>query len=260
MHGGNKKLSYNHYFQLIIQKGLADLTAEARNGYLGMLWWVIEPILYMSVFYVVFVVVFKRGGDDAVSFLLVGLVIWKWFAASIPKCGNSVAANVGLIRQVYVPKFIFPCMVLVTSTIKFLIIFLLFIVFLFATGDMPSMAWLSLPVLMFVQLVMMLGVGLLLASIVPFLPDLKLIIENGMMLLFFLSGIFFDIGEVSSEMKVYLYLNPMAGLIENYRNVLLDGVWPDWLYLVKLFVISLFIAVLGWRLLNRYDRVYAKVI
>ena len=62
---------------LIIQKAIADLISEARRGYIGILWWIIEPIIYMLVFYIIFVVVFDRGGEDRVAFLLTGLVIWK---------------------------------------------------------------------------------------------------------------------------------------------------------------------------------------
>jgi len=151
-------------------------------------------------------------------------------------------------------------MVLTTSTLRFLIVFMLFIAFLLITGKSPGIAWLSIPLLMAVQLLMMFAIGGFLASIVPFLPDLKLIIDNGMMLLFFLSGVFFDIGSVSPEMKVYLYLNPMAGIIENYRTVLLEGAWPDWLFLGKVLVASLVGIAVGWHLLQRFDRTYAKVI
>jgi len=110
------------------------------------------------------------------------------------------------------------------------------------------------------QLFMMLAIGGVLAALVPFLPDLKLVIDNGMMLLFFLSGIFFDISGVSPEMKSYLYLNPMAGLIEAYRDVLLEGMWPDWILLSKIFIASCVMFVVGWSLLKKYDRVYAKVL
>jgi lipopolysaccharide transport system permease protein len=252
--------STRHYFSLIVQKSAADLISEARRGYLGILWWIIEPVIYMSVFYLIFVMVFDRGGEDRVAFLLTGLVVWKWFATSIPQCANCISANVGLIRQVYIPKLVFPAMVVTTSTTKFLIVFALLLVFLIFTGKSPSAEWFALPVLMGVQLLVMLAIGSVLSAFVPFVPDLKLIIDNGMILLFFMSGIFFDISSASPEIKTYLYLNPMVGIIDNYRMVLLDGVWPDWFLLGTVFSISLVGIALGWYLLRRFDRTYAKVI
>lgn len=252
--------STRHYLSLIIQKSAADLISEARRGYLGILWWIIEPVLYMSVFYLIFVVVFDRGGEGRVAFLLTGLVVWKWFASSIPQCANSITANIGLIRQVYIPKYVFPAMVVMNSTIKFLIVFVLLLVFLILTGSRPGIEWFALPVLMGVQLLLMLAIGSVLSAFVPFIPDLRLIIDNGMILLFFMSGIFFDISSASPEIKTYLYLNPMVGIIDNYRLVLLDGVWPDWSLLARVFSLSLLGLALGWYLLRRFDRTYVKVI
>ena len=245
---------------LIRQKSIADLISEARRGYIGILWWVIEPVLYMSVFYLIFVVLFNRGGKDNVAFLLTGMVAWKWFVSSIPQCAGCIASNIGLIRQVYVPKVIFPGTVLLTSTIKFLIVFLLLVGFLMLTGKSPDVTWLSLPVLIFVQMVLMLALGSFLAAIIPFFPDLKLIVDNGMILLFFLSGVFFDVSSAPAKLKTYLSLNPMVGIIQSYREILLDASWPDWFFLATVFILSLILLALDWMLLQRYDRVYAKMV
>lgn len=252
--------STRHYLSLILQKSAADLISEARRGYLGILWWIIEPVVYMSVFYLIFVVVFDHRGEDRVAFLLTGLVVWKWFAASILQCSVSISANIGLMRQVYIPKQIFPVMVVMTSTMKFLIIFALLIGFLLVAGKSPSAAWISIPILVGIQLLLNLAFGSVIAAVVPFIPDLKVIVDNGMILLFFLSGVFFDISSASPEIKSYLYLNPMVLIIENFRTVLLNGVWPDWRLLGSILSMSLCVLVLGWYLLRRFDRTYVKVI
>ncbi|WP_456384882.1 ABC transporter permease [Desulfolithobacter sp.] len=245
---------------MIKQKSSADLISEARRGYIGILWWVIEPVLYMSVFYLIFVVLFNRGGKDNVAFLLTGMVAWKWFVTSIPQCAGCISSNIGLIRQVYVPKVIFPGTVLLTSTIKFLIVFLLLVGFLMLTGKSPDVTWLSLPLLIFVQMLLMLALGSFLAAIIPFFPDLKLIVDNGMILLFFLSGVFFDVSSAPAKLKAWLSLNPMVGIIQSYRQVLLDASWPDWFFLATVCTLSLMLLVLDWILLQRYDRVYAKMV
>lgn len=248
------------YIELIIEKSFSDLKSEARRSYIGMLWWIIEPILYMAVFYLIFVVIFDRGGEERVAFLLSGLVAWKWFATSIPQCSTCMRANIGLIRQVYIPKFIFPVMVVTTSTLKFLMVFILLLIFLLIKGGGHNITWVVIPALMSVQLLMMLAIGTILAATVPFLPDLKLIIDNAMMLLFFLSGILFDINTVSPELKTYLYLNPMVGIVDSYRSILLWGEWPDWLMLGKILVGSIIGLIVGWYLLKCFDKTYVKVL
>ncbi|MDB4575814.1 ABC transporter permease [bacterium] len=248
------------YLLLILQKASSDLVAEVRQGYLGIIWWVLEPVLYLSVFYFLFVIVFDRGGSDAVAFLLIGLVIWKWFGSSIPKCSNCISTNNGLIRQIYLPKLILPVMTVVTATIKFLIVFFLLLIFLLALGYEANLTWFSLPLLVFVQFLFTLAVGSILAAIIPFLPDLRVIIDNAMMLLFFLSGIFFDFSSVSLEAQRLLHLNPMLGLIESYRSVLVSGVWPDWHIVGYILIMSVVFLIIGWYLLHRYDRVYPKIV
>jgi len=248
------------YLQLAIQKSISDLLAEARQGYMGFLWWVIEPALYLSVFYFIFVVVFERGGKDDVAFLLIGLVIWKWFGSSIPKCSNSISANVGLIRQIYIPKAVIPVMTVLTTTFKFLIILSLLLALLLLLDYSVVSAWLSIPVLVLVQFITILSIGNFLASLVPFFPDLKFIIDNAMLLLFFLSGVFFDFSSVSPEIKFYLNLNPMLGIIDSYRDVLIYGRWPDWVLVGNISLLSLVLLVLGYYMLIKFDRVYPKIL
>ena len=248
------------YLLLMLQKSTSDLIAEARQGYMGVLWWVIEPVLYLTVFYFIFVVVFDRGGKDDVAFLLTGLVVWKWFGSSIPKCSNSISANVGLIRQIYIPKMVLPGMTVLTATFKFLIVFILLVTFLLVLGYSMNISWLALPILIFIQFTVILAIGSVLAAIVPFVPDFKFIIDNAMLLLFFLSGIFFDFSAVAPQVKSFLNINPMLVIIEGYREVLVNGDWPDWNLLSYVFIASLVVLALGWHLLHRYDRVYPKII
>lgn len=249
-----------HYLALIYQKSISDLKAEARRGTLGILWWIVEPVLYMAVFYVIFYLVFNRGDEGAVYSLLTGLVAWKWFDSSVRQSASCISASVGLIRQVYIPKAVLPAMVVFTNTFKFLIILVILMLFLSFTKGSVSFAWLSLFPVMLVQLLTILAIGGLFAALVPFIPDFRILIDNGMTMMFFLSGIFFDIGATSEKIQNILYLNPMVGIIESYRVVLLDGGWPNWILLSKVTLFSLTVLALAGYLLKKYDREYLKVI
>ena len=208
----------------------------------------------------IFVVILHRGGEGAVAFFLVGLVVWKWFDSSIRQSIDCITVNSGLIQQVYIPKFIFPMIVILTSTIKFLIIFILLIIFLVIIGYTPTLVWLAIPVIMMVQLYLMLAFGGLLAAIVPLMPDVRLIIENGLTLMFFMSGIFFDVSSVSPKILTYLNLNPMLGIIKNYRGILIDESWPDWMFLGQVTLIAILTSGLAWWVLTKLDKSYAKII
>jgi len=254
-------MKYNsRYIDLIFQKASSDLKAESRRGTLGLLWWILEPVLYVGVFYIIFSLIFKRGDEAQISSLLTALIVWKWFDSSVRQSSMSIVNNTGLIRQIHIPKVILPFMVVTTSAMKFIIIFMVLIVFLISTNGAPTAFWISIPLVMFVQLVVCLAVGCLLAALVPFLPDIRMIIDNGMTLLFFLSGIFFNINNVSSDLKFYLYLNPMVGLIESYRLVLIENKWPDFNMLFIIFIASSFVLFVAQKILFKYDREYMKVL
>ncbi len=245
---------------LVIQKARAGLRAEASRGYLGVLWWIIEPIMYMSVFYVAFAHLLNRGDESYVIFLLTGLIVWKWFHATISGGANSLAANAGLMNQVYIPKIVFPLTSIAVNFFKFLIILLLLLIFLQFTSAKVTWAWLLLPVLVLTQLALITAVTSLLAAVIPFFPDLRAILDNVLMMLLFLSGIFYDIDKLPESFKGYLTLNPMAPLIAMYRKVLLEGVPPDWHQVMGIFAFSAVVMLVALWFFRRFDRIYPKIV
>lgn len=248
------------YLDIIFFKTWADLKAEASRAYIGFLWWFIEPILYMATFYLLFGLGLRYGGDNFVYFLLCGLIPWKWFSSTVANGSRSIEANGGLILQVYLPKHILPAITVLINTVKFSIIFLLLLVFLSISGFSPTLVWVVLPILILVQFLLILTTTSLLAAMVPFVPDIKFVIENMLLLLMFLSGIFFDIEKFSPNIKAILYLNPVALLVKNYRLVLLEQQWPEASDLVYVVGISLLFGILAYYILSKFNRRYAKVV
>ena len=248
------------YLDLIRYKVYAELSAEAARTFLGILWWLIEPVLYMSVFYLIFGVMFQRGGEGFVYFLLVGLVVWKWFDSSIRSGMVSLQTNAAVIQQVYQPKSIFPLIVVLINTSKFLFVMLLLLLFLLISGKPASITWLALLPLIGIQFVLIAGIASVCATIIPFVPDLKWVVDNGLTMLFFLSGVFFDISALPEHFQGWLRLNPMAVLIDGYRNALLLGQMPDWRQLFWVLLFSCILIVAALRVFNRYDRIYPKLV
>ena len=244
---------------LVFYKAYADLKAESTRSYLGFLWWLIEPVLYLFAFYILIVMVLERGGPDFVPFFLCGAVVWKWFDSGIKGGVHSISAQRGLLQVVYVPKYIFPMTAVISSTMKFMPLIVSFLVFLVIYGAPFRPSWFALPFIFVTQLLLILSLSILVSAISPFLPDIKVAIDNGIMLLFFISGIFFDINEVNEPLRSYLLINPMANLIDEYRNVLMRGQGPDIERLVVTAFASLIVASLALLLLKRLDKKYSKL-
>ena len=245
---------------LVLYKTYADLRAEAEKTYINYLWWVIDPLLTMLVFYVVFGLIFERGGEGFVPFLLTGLVVWMWYRQSISHAGNAIMTGKGLMNQVHVPKLVFPTVTLLTDLTKFGFVFALLLIFLWVSGYGVGIAYLGLPVLLIVQFLLCAALAYLLAALVPYLPDFKLLVDHLLHLQFFLSGIFFAAERIPEPYQFWFYLNPMASLIQDYRDVLLHNAWPHWERLSAIAALSLVVLALAVTLIRRLDRDYPRVV
>ena len=246
--------------RLIWYKAICELRVEASRRYLGIAWWILEPAIFMSAFYVVFSLGLRVGGDNFVAFLLCGLVPWKWFATTLQNGANVIVENRGLMNQVYFDKRLLIGMLVVVNTIKAGIVFSLLFLICWWTGAGLSAHWLALPLLMLIQLVFISGAVSVAAAWVPLLPDIRLVIDNGILIMFFASGIFFDISTRPEYVQDLLYINPMAVLLSAYRDILLNGVWPDWQALTWVLALGSLLLALGMLLMRRLDRTFPKVI
>ena len=88
------------------------LRADAARYFLGYLWWVLEPLLFVGVFYVVFEVILHSGRADFLVFLMCGKLVFIWFSKSVNQAANSITANKGLIGRINVTKTLFPLAVI----------------------------------------------------------------------------------------------------------------------------------------------------
>ena len=253
------KILYKHR-DLIFYKAWADLRSEARGYYIGYAWWIFEPVLEMLVFYVVFNVLFHRGGPNFIQFLLIGLIVWKWFGTTVQHCGNSMMGAKALIKQTALPKIIFPTIYFVTDTFKAAIVMLLVLVLLFATGFKPNQAYFALPILMISQFLLITAVGYTLAAIVPFFPDLSILVTLLLRMLWFISGVFFDPRNISESKRELFFLNPMALLIDNYRGILLHQEWPAVKPFLVISAVSILVIHLSANFISRKDTLYPRIV
>lgn len=248
------------YFELVFYRAYAGLRSESSRNYLSFAWWIIDPLISMGVYYLVFGVMFGGGMPNFVAFLLIGQVIWQWFGFSVNHCMGSIFQAGGLMSQVYLPKQVFPLVVILMDTVKFVLVFLLLLVFLWSYGLPPTQHYLALPALLLSQFLLNTAFGLFVAALVPFIPDLRFLFEAALFLAFFLSGIFYSVTSMPEHYLHLFYLNPMVNLIDSYRAVLMYHQWPNWERLAVVAGVS-WLAILGMVLFIRtFDRRYPRMV
>lgn len=202
---------------------------EARQYFLGYLWWLVEPMLYVAVFYFVFFSLLNNRDPEFLQFLMIGKLTFIWFSKSVNQAANSIEINKGLVAQVRIPQALFPIATVVEGFYRQSVVFAFLFIFLIATGYMASTVWLWLVPLIFLNGVLIAGCAMVAALLVCLQRDFKPLVQLGTVFLLFTSGVFWDIHSVQNgDLAGWLMrLNPIAVLIDAYRQVLLYGSAPD---------------------------------
>jgi lipopolysaccharide transport system permease protein len=247
-----------HILELIFFSTYAELRAERARSYLGLIWWLLEPAMQMATYYLVFAVVTHTAGPDFIPFLLIGLVAWQWFKSAVTHGGLAIWYNLPLIRQVKLPAAVFPSVQILADTVKFIFILALLLVVLWSFGYAPNKAYAALLPILLIEFVFASAVTYLVASLVPLLPDLRFVIDQFLVVAMFLSGVVFSTASIPSPWRELLALNPMVGLIDSLRGVLMHGQWPAWESLARVGALSVVLYLLALLLIQRVTPRYVK--
>ncbi len=223
--GGHASLG--RLLELIWTKAKFNLRAEVHRNYLSYGWWVLEPLLHMVVYYVVFGLLLQRGGENYPVFLLTGLIPWMWFMKAVSGSSGSILAGQNLMLQVGLPSAVFPLISLLQATLKQLPVFILLLGFVWLQGFTPGTHWWALLPVIAVQAILTTAFACAAAAVIPFARDLSYLVPTGLTFLMFLSGIFYDYRMISIEWQSLFLLNPVAFLLKCYREIFIDGVLPD---------------------------------
>jgi lipopolysaccharide transport system permease protein len=212
----------------VLTKGIFNLKSEASQNYLHYLWWLIDPLLYMTVFYVFFGLILHRGGENFLAYLLTGIIPFQWFAKTIAQSANSIVAGRGLMYQVRLFPMFFPLVAVIQNIGKQIPVFILLVCFLMLMGLHPTIYWLGFLPIVLVQLVVISTLSCLIAMFVPFVRDLVNIVPTGIQFLLFCSGVFYELNIIPIEWRTVFLMNPMANILYQYRRVFVYQSWPDW--------------------------------
>ena len=247
----------------------ADVRKKGADTLLGNLWWVLDPLLQMAVYVVLVSVIFDRGKADYPIFIFAAILPWKWFQTSIYDGISSVTGAGALIRQVQFPKLVLPVASSVAAVVNFMfgLIPLTGLILLFYR-DRLSVTLLLIPVIAVVQFWFNLALSIGLAALNVFYRDIGNIARHAMRLWFYLSPGLYALADLQKAtdhlplplLQHILLWNPFAILFTAYRDVIYEGIAPDWGSLAALLVASLILLALSTLLFKRAEPAFAKVL
>ena len=252
-------MTLSQYFQLVDVRARMALRADAARNMLGYIWWILEPLLFVAVFYVVFNVILDSGRADFLVFLMCGKLAFIWFSKSVNVASNSIVAASGLLGQLNIPKSLFPIAVVQESLYKQFPVFLLLFGVLWAYDYPVTTNWFWLLPVILVNYLMIVACGLIGACLVCFVRDFIKIIPLGMTFLLFTSGIFWDVNNIGNPHKteLVLALNPMAFILDAYRQVLMYEALPDLFHLLQIGLASIVLIIVVLAFMHRNSQYLA---
>lgn len=238
--------------ELLIDLVWKDLRVRYRYALMGFLWAVLEPLIMTSILTFVFSLVLQtkvaRLGIETDSayaaFILVGLIPWQFLATSLTTATRSLVDNGNLIQKVYFPREVIPVAAVGNALVNFLIGYAVLLAFFAILVGLPGLGAVWMLLLFAIQLVLVLGLSLLLSSAHVFFRDVGYIVEVAVLFGFYATPIFYPPDFVAERFDTlyHLYmLNPMAGLVSAYREVL----WLDSLEHPGLLVSPVICAAVG---------------
>jgi lipopolysaccharide transport system permease protein len=253
--------SIAHLLEVFFTKLTFNLKSEASKTYLSYVWWVMEPAFLVAIFYFVFANFLARGADNFLVFLVCGHIPFSWFSKSVTNASNSILDGRYLINQIAIPKPVFPMLAVFQDAVKQVVVFAVMFLFLATFGMEISWSWLNVIFVIIAQLMLISAASLVVAAVTPFLPDFNYLIATAMIALMFGSGIFYDYADViPPEHQRLFMMNPVANLITNYRQVLMDNMAPDWTALGVIFLGSTIVIALMVVFYRRFGTSYARLI
>lgn len=257
-------MTVSQYFRLINIHARMLLKVDANTFKLGFLWWFLEPLMWVGVFYVVFnLILDSRKGGDFMVFLTCGKFAFIWFSKTVIQASGSIVASKGLVGKINIPKSVWPMSAIQESLYRQSSVYLLLFVILAFFGIYPDITWLWLVPVLFVMYLMIVAVGLAGAYMVCVVRDFQKFITLGMTFLLFTSGIFWDVRDVGSEEKTQflLAINPLAFMLDAHRQILMHDTAPAVLHLLLIGVGASILIGLMLLLMRRYNHYLAlKVI
>ncbi|MFC2029031.1 ABC transporter permease [Chloroflexota bacterium] len=251
------------YRELIYFLTWRDVKVRYKQAVLGVLWAILQPVFTMIVFSIILGYLLQVPTENDIPypvFSFVGLLPWQLFANSLAKSGSSLVGSANLITKVYFPRLVIPISALGATMVDFLISFVV-LIGLMVYYKLP-ITWniLWLPLFLLFALLTALAVGLWLSALNVQYRDVQQMIGPIINLWMYASPVVYSATIIPSETWQLVYaLNPMAGVIQGFRWVLL-GTQPPGMSLAVSVGVVLVLLVTGLYFFKRMERIFADIV
>ena len=256
--------SYRFLFSQLVRR---ELRQKYKGSLLGVLWYLVNPLVMMGAYTLMFGVIFKlQSIPDFPLFLMVGLAIWTFFQSSLTAAADSLILQGSLIRKARFPREAIPAATVTVQLITLSAVLALVTILTLVIRASWSWWLLLMPLLLAALYVFVLGLAFAVSVLHAYFRDVLPIISAGLLPLFFLTPIYFDansLGYARSHPWVgtlLSWVNPIAPFIEGLRAIVFYGRSPGWGRILYTLAIAAVSIVLGRLLFRRLQGELAVVL
>ncbi|MEX0832550.1 MAG: ABC transporter permease [Actinomycetota bacterium] len=256
--------------ELIITFVERDLRVRYKQAALGAVWAVLQPLMMMVVFTLVFGRIAKVGSEGLpyAIFAYCALVPWQLFSGAITYGTNSIITNAPIVRKIAMPREVFPVASLLSAGVDFAVSTVILAGMLVAFGFRPRLTWIAYPLLLVILMIVSLAVTMFISAVTVYFRDTRYGIPMLIQIGLYATPVAYPIAKLTGPDGVlhgawaaaYPYLNPLAPLMDGFRRILAHGTWPDWepVGAAALLGVAALMSVYWWY--KRLDRTFADVI
>lgn len=235
-----------------------DLRTRYKGSFLGFLWTFINPLLQLVIYTIVFSTIMRVNVDKFYIYLFVALIPWIFFTTAIQGGATSIIYGKDLIKKVYFPRLIIPLSVVNAAFMN--MIFSMVIVFaaLLFSGIGLSKYVVLLPVIMFLEYLLALGLAFIFASLNVYFRDLEHILGIIIMGWFYLTPIVYTVDMIPEKYLGLYNLNPMTPIVVAYRDILYYKQMPHLNTLTGILIWSVVFIVVGYILFQKLQKHFVE--
>jgi lipopolysaccharide transport system permease protein len=227
-----------------------ELDVTHRMTALGWAWPLVRQLALLGVLVFIFSNVLELGIDNYATFVFTGLIAWSWFATGITAATSSLVGQRHLLFQGRFPAIVLPVVALAVPLLDVLLALPVLLVLVATSQGLPWTIAL-VPLLIVVQFVLMAGLAWMTAALSVFFRDVPNLVGVGLLLLFYLTPVFYGLRNLPDKFQRVLQLNPLTTIVEAYRAALLGDPAPGAGRLAAVLVFSIVVAVVGFVSFNR---------
>jgi lipopolysaccharide transport system permease protein len=218
-------LAYRALIQTLVVR---DLKARYRGSALGLLWTLLNPLLHMAIYALVFSVYIRTEMERYPAFLLCGILPWIWFSSALFMGTTAIIEGGGMLKKVFFPPQVLPTVTVIATFINFLLSLPLLFGMLLLFGVTFGWSLLALPLIMAVQFALTLGLTLIISAVSVRYRDIPPILGHVLTFWFFLTPIIYPASSVPERFRALLSLNPVTPFFVAYQEALLYNRLVSW--------------------------------